>query len=490
MAGNEALLTVRNVSKRFYGTQALDDVSFDLAAGEVHTVVGENGAGKSTLIRILGGIHEKDSGEITIEGTPSEFTNPREALNAGIVIIPQEMQLVLDATVAENVMLGEIPSKKWLGFIPVLDRRRLREQAGEVLRKVNYHGSLNISISRLTFAERQLVVIAKALLHQAKIFILDEPTASLEQREAEHLFEIIHSLKAQQVGIIYVSHRLDEIVELSDKCTILRDGKVVDVSTRGHVEKENIIRLMTGRDLAELHQPHKLEFGETLIEHDNAISLRRGEVLGLAGLLGSGTTGYLRNLLGAGENAVAMNLLGDEIQLKNPIAAIKHGIGMVPGERRHALIYDLSVRDNIVLPHLSEISNGWRLDLKRIDKLVTNLIEALDIRPRDPKKLVRLLSGGNQQKVVFARWLIGNFKVLLLDEPTHGIDVGAKARIHRLMKEFTERGGGILFASSEMNEVVNMSDNIIAMRQGEIIATMSRETGEYSEGYLREALGG
>jgi ribose transport system ATP-binding protein len=490
LALNEELLTVRDMSKRFYGTQALDEVSLNLAAGEVHTLVGENGAGKSTLIRILGGIHEMDSGEIAIDGRPSEFTNPREALNAGIVIIPQEMQLVLDATVAENVMLGNMPSKKWLGFIPVLDRRRMREQAGEALSKLNYHGSLDIPVSRLTFAERQLVVIAKALLHEAKIFILDEPTASLEQREAERLFEIVHALKAQQVGIIYISHRLDEIVELSDKCTTLRDGKVVDVSTRGHIEKENIIRLMTGRDLAELHQPHKLEFGETLIEHESELTLRRGEVLGLAGLLGSGTTKYLRHLFGAGEEAAAINLSGDEVQLKNPIAAIQHGIGMVPGERRNALIYDLSVRDNIVLPHLSDVSNGWRLNLKQIDKLVADLMEALDIRPRDPKKLVRVLSGGNQQKVIFARWLIGDFKVLLLDEPTHGIDVGAKARIHRLMKEFTARGGGVLFASSEMIEVVNMSDNIIAMRQGEIVARMSRESGEYNEGYLREALGG
>ncbi|MAF47431.1 MAG: sugar ABC transporter ATP-binding protein [Rhodospirillales bacterium] len=490
MADNTDLLAVREISKQFYGTQALNKVSFDLAAGEVHTLVGENGAGKSTLIRILGGIYKKDSGEIIIDGAPSEITDPREALNAGIVIIPQEMQLVPDATVAENVTLGEIPSTRWLGFIPALDRRRMRERAGEALKRLNYHGPLDISVNRLPFAERQLVVIAKALLYQARILILDEPTASLEHREAERLFEIIHSLKEQKVGIIYVSHRLEEVVELSDRCTTLRDGKVVDVSIRGEIEKENIIRLMTGRDLQELHHPHKLEFGDPLIEYDGELNLRRGEVLGLAGLLGSGTPEYLQKLFGAGDSATSLTIAGNNLNLRKPKDAINNGIGMVPGERRKALMYDLSVRDNIVLPHLSEVSNGWRLDMKRINNVVDDLMETLDIRPRDPKKLVRFLSGGNQQKVIFARWLMGNPKVLLLDKPTDGIDVGAKARIHRLMRDFTEQGGGVLFASSEMVEVINMSDNILAMRQGDIVARMSRESGEYSEGYLREALGG
>jgi ABC-type sugar transport system ATPase subunit len=507
-----SLVSAENVSKRFYATQALNGVSFDLVRGEVHTLVGENGAGKSTLIKILGGIYQRDKGEISINGMEVRFRDPREAQEAGIVVIPQEMQLVPAATVAENVTLGEWPSKRRFGFLPAIDRSRMHERAGAALRRLKFSGNLDSRVDNLGFAERQLVAIAKALCRKAQVLILDEPTASLEHREAARLFEIIASLKTEGVGIIFVSHRLDEVVRLSDRCTVLRDGFVVDLSTKGNIFKNRLIRLMTGRDLEELHRPHQLRFGKALLEYEGGaresrrppapvtgrepseidlrLSLRQGAIVGLAGLLGSGTTAYLRKLFGAGEKPATVKMGGIEKTVDKPSVAIQFRIGLVPGERSQALVMGLSVRDNIVLPHLNTLTKRWRMDEKAIDRLVDRFMEVLDIRPLAPNLPVRSLSGGNQQKVIFARWLAGNIDVLLLDEPTHGIDVGAKARIHRLMREFVDKGGGILFTSSEMVEILSMSDNVLAMRQGDIVARMTREGGEYSEGFLRSALGG
>ncbi|MFQ5914261.1 MAG: sugar ABC transporter ATP-binding protein [Nitrospinota bacterium] len=512
MNDRSSLLIARNVSKRFYATQALDRVSFDLAPGEVHTLVGENGAGKSTLIKVIGGIYQRDEGEIIIDGVERRFRDPREAQEAGVVVIPQEMQLVAAATVAENVTLGDWPSKRQFGFLPAIDRGRMRGRADEALRRLKFSGDLDSRVDQLPFAERQLVAIAKALCRKAEVLILDEPTASLEQREAERLFDVMAALKAEGVGIIFVSHRLDEVVRLSDRCTVLRDGRVVDVSAKGNIAEERLIRLMTGRDLEELHRPHRLEFGETLLQYnggerdlprpsvpegrgappgvDRRLDLRQGAIVGLAGLLGSGTTAYLRKLFGAGGDPETVKVRGDKKTVGKPSSAIRSGVGMVPGDRADALVMGLSVRDNIVLPHLHTLTKRWRMDLNAMNRLVDDLMEALDIRPRDPGQPVRFLSGGNQQKAIFARWLAGNIDVLLLDEPTHGIDVGAKARIHRLMRDFVEQGGGILFTSSEIVEVVSMSDSVLAMRHGDIVARISREGGEYSEGFLRSVLGG
>ena len=499
MADPSHILVARGISKRFYGTQALDRVDFSLAPGEIHTLIGENGAGKSTLIKILGGVHRKDAGDVLLDGRPCDFASPRESLRAGIVVIPQEMQLVSAATVAENVTLGDWPTERWLGLLPRLDKRRMRERAAEALAKLKYRGDLDVAVGRLTFAERQLVAIAKALSQRARVLILDEPTASLEHREAERLFETLEGLKCEGVGIVFVSHRLDEVVRISDRCTTLRDGRVVDVSTRDGLDKERLVRLMTGRDLEELHRPHRMQFGEPLLEYDGggpergrdrSLKLRSGETVGLAGLLGSGTSAYLRDVFGAGGGTETVRLKGCEQAIGHPSTAIRRGIGLVPRERSEALVLDLSVRDNIVLPHLERLPRQWLIGARDLDRIVVDLLEALDVRPRDPRKTVRQLSGGNQQKVIFARWLMGEIAVLLLDEPTHGIDVGAKARIHRLMREFAEGGGGVLFASSEMAEVVSMSDGVMAMRRGDIVARMSREGGEYSEGVLRDALGG
>ncbi len=489
----DTLLVIEGLCKRFAATQALDEVDFALDAGEVHTLVGENGAGKSTLIKVLGGVIARDAGKIRIDGTEVRFRGPREARETGIVVIPQEMQLVPSASVAENVTLGAWPQKRVLGVLPMLDKRAMHRRAGELLAQLDFHRDLDTLVDTMSFAERQLVAIARALMHEARVLVLDEPTASLETREAERLFAVISGLKKRGVGIVYVSHRLDEVVELADRCTVLRDGRVVTTCRRGEFEAEHLIRWMTGRDLEELRRPHATDFGPVHLDtgpEAGGIAVRRGELTGLAGLLGSGTSAVLRRVYGAAGKRANITLRGEARSFSRPAEAIAAGIGLVPEERRLGLVMGLSVRDNIVLPSLDKLSSPIGLDTARVDRLVGEMMESLDIRPRDPSLPVNQLSGGNQQKVIFARWLVSHVDTMLLDEPTQGIDVGAKARIHHLMREFVEGGGAILFASSSMSEVMHMSDTVVAMRSGGVVARLTRGSQRYNEGELRAALAG
>ncbi len=494
--GVEPVIAARGVAKRFFGTQALDGVTFEVLPGEVHALVGENGAGKSTLIKLLGGVHAADAGEIRIGGAARRFRDPAEALAAGIVTIPQEIRVVPALTVAENVLLGQLPVRRALGVLPMADRRAMKARAAELLARLNLAIDPGERVEWLGHAERQLVMIARALAHRAKVLILDEPTASLEAREVERLFEVVRGLKGEGVGLIFVSHRLDEVTAIADRCTVLRDGRVVGTLARDQLEVERIIQLMTGRDLAELRHPHDRVPGAAVLEFEHPAAepalgkpaVHAREVMGLAGLLGSGTTELLRRLFGA-EGRAAYVLNGTRIEVAAPEDAIARRIGLVPGERAQALVPGLTVRENIVLPNLDRLAGTWRLDAGKVDALVKTLMDALDIRPRDPGRLLRELSGGNQQKVVFARWIAGEAAVLLLDEPTHGIDIGAKAHIHRLMREFAGRGGAIVLSSSEVNEVMAISDSVLAMRQGKLVARLDRGPG-YTEGALRKALGG
>jgi len=498
LTGYTELVTVRGISKRFYGTQALDEVSIAFRSGQVHALIGENGAGKSTLIKILGGVHQPDSGSAEIDGRSIDFSGPRDALEAGIVVIPQEMRVVMAQTVAENVLLGKIPTKKTMGFLPVIDRRSMRETTQELLGRFDLNVDPDTTLDRLSFAERQLIMIARALNHDARLLILDEPTAALETREVERLFDFIERLKSHNVAIVFVSHRLDEVERIADECTILRDGRVVEHRVAGVPQRSEMIRLMTGRDLEELHHSEfrqkstpilEIEYGENASGSRETVTVHSGEILGLAGLLGGGMTEFLSHIFGAKSGETRLRLKGQEVTIKSPNDAIRLGIGLVPSERSHGLIFGLTVRENIVLPNIDKFAKYGTLNRKKIDAFVEELIAALDIRPNDPHKEVRELSGGNQQKVIFARWLAGHSDVLLLDEPTHGIDVGAKALVHKLMNDFADDGRGIVFASSEMTEVLSISDTVMAMRTGEFVGRFSRE-GEYNEKVLRDALGG
>jgi ABC-type sugar transport system ATPase subunit len=483
----------RGVTKSFGATRALDNVDFDVMAGELHALVGENGAGKSTLVRILGGIHRPDAGEITVDGLPRRFSNPHDAIAAGIAIIPQEPRLVPALSVAENLTLDEPPVRTVLGM-PLIDRRAMREQARRALAELDFAPDPDVRIDRLSFAERQLVAIAKALRKRCRLLILDEPTAALETREIERLFAVLARMKSQGTAIIYVSHRLDEVVALADRCTVLRDGRVAATSQRGAFAVSDLVQAMTGRaDTNIATDAPAAILGESVLEdaddRPDAVHLRANEVVGLAGLLGSGTGRVLRRLFGLETTGATLRVKGQSRRFTGPADAIRSGVGMVPGERRLGLVMNLSVRDNILLPSLNRLTRMGYLDLAAGDHLVSRLMDLLDIRPRDPSQPAAALSGGNQQKVILAKWLAREVGMLLLDEPTQGVDVAAKAQIHALIRDFAQRGGSVLVSSSDLAELTRICDSISAMHQGTITARIDRAAG-FDEKRLHAAIAG
>ncbi|MBI3373660.1 MAG: sugar ABC transporter ATP-binding protein [Betaproteobacteria bacterium] len=479
------ILEAEGICKRFFATVALDRVSFTLLPGEVHALVGENGAGKSTLTKIFGGIYLPDSGRVLLAGRELPLRSPADAFAAGIAEIPQELRVVPALSVAENVMLGHLPVKGLFGSV---DRHRMREAAREALSRLDLDIDLDRPVGTLSFAERQSVMIARALTRNAQVLILDEPTAALERREVHALFETIARLKNQGVAILYVSHRLDEIVAIADRCTVMRDARVVAEFARGAFGPADLARHMTGREIDMQHAGTGSEPGEALLAcaEYGELRVRRGEIIGLAGLLGSGTSRLLRRVFGA-DGGASLSVGDLAVSARHPSHAIGAGLAMVPNERALGLVLSHSVRENIVLPNLKRFGKLWRLDHAAIDTVVRELIARLDIRPADPDAIVRSLSGGNQQKVILAKWLASKVVILLLDEPTQGIDIAAKAHIHRLVREFAGKGNGVVFASSDTHEIVSLADGVLAMRRSGITTRIDRGAG-LSEQRIQEAI--
>jgi ABC-type sugar transport system ATPase subunit len=485
---NDVAAGAQNVRKRFGATMALDDVIFEVMTGEIHALVGENGAGKSTLVRILGGVFRPDAGEIAIGGRTRHLSSPHDAIASGVVTIPQELHLVPALSVAENLALGDLPARRLFGVAALIDRARMREEARTLLASFDFAPNPDLPVRQLGFAEQQIVAIAKALRRDCRVLILDEPTAALESREIERLFTVLRRLRSQGTAVVYVSHRLEEIVELADRCTVLRDGRVAALVRRGEFNSADLVAAMTGH-AAEQQTIARATLGSVLAEdaetRPDAVRVHSGEVVGLAGLLGSGTTDVLQRLFGLAPAATSARVKGRLRRIKNPIAAIEAGIGFVPPSRRLGLIMNQSVHDNILLPSLGGFLGGFtggvagglgRAGVSRRAgrRIVAELMDLLDIRPRRPDLKVSALSGGNQQKVILAKWLARRVEVLLLDEPTQGIDIAAKAQIHALLRDFAARGGGVLLDSSDLSELAHLCDAVLALRKGRIVSRIDR----------------
>ncbi len=473
-------LEIKNVSKRFGATQALDDVSLTLKGGQVLALLGENGAGKSTLIKILSGIYQPDKGEIRFDGAPVRFPTPLDAMRGGIVQVPQELRVINALSVAQNILLNQLPQRRWAGVLPQLDKNAMFEQVQQLLEELHIGLDPRQLAGQLSFAERQLIVIARALAQQPKVLILDEPTASLEKREVEHLFDVVRRLRQRGVAIVYISHRLDEIPQIADACAVMRDGRLVAQLDGPDFPAEKLVEAMTGRPMQlEMRdvEPASEEVCTRIEISGQRVPVRHGQVLGLSGLLGSGVTPLLYEAFGASN--------GKTKELRK---ALYQGRAFVPGERARALVMGMSIRDNIVLPHLHRYDRGWFRDEKAIDRTVGAMLEKLDIRPRHPWLPVGSLSGGNQQKVAFAKWMTDELQLLMLDEPTNGIDIAAKALLHQRIAEFTRSGGAVLLGSTDLQELLDLSHEVVVLRQGKVAGSMPRGP-EYGEAQLRQLLG-
>jgi ribose transport system ATP-binding protein len=481
------ILEVREVTKRFPGVVALDSVSFQLRAGEVHALVGENGAGKSTLIKVITGVHQPDGGKVLFDGQEVSFANPREAQEAGISTIYQETNLIPLRSVAQNVFLGREPRTSF----GLTNTGRMNREAAELLDRYGIEADVTAPVRSLGIGVQQMVAIAKAVSMEARVVIMDEPTSSLEAHEVETLFRVIRQLREDGVGVAYVSHRLEELYEICERVTVLRDGKVVHVGDLTELPRLELIATMLGREVPEAeqrgaaHEAREATAGEPVLKaHDLtshhapkgvSIDVHRGEVVGLAGLLGSGRTETAKAIFGAQPlDSGTVEIDGKDVNPDSPGEAIKSGLAFLPEDRKaEGIIPDLSVRENIVAAALPRLSRGGFVSKKEQDELVERFMTRLDIKASSPDQPVGELSGGNQQKVMLARWLCLEPKVLILDEPTQGIDVGAKAEVQQLIAELAEGGLGVVMIDSELEEIIEGSDRVVVLRDGTVAGTLS-----------------
>jgi ribose transport system ATP-binding protein len=477
-------LELRGVSKRFPGVIALNDVTLEVRAGEVHALLGENGAGKSTLIKTIAGVYRPEAGDIRVDGRMASIRNPHDAQALGISTIFQEFTLAPDMTVAENIFLGREP----LRFPPlaIIDRRALIRHTRDILASLDLRIDPGAKVKHLGVAQQQMVEIAKALSLDARLIIMDEPTATLTAHEIQRLFDAIDRLKRRGVAVIYVSHRLDEVKAVCDRATILRDGAYIATVPVASTSIDEMIRLMVGRDLKDKFPKTAVEPREELLRvegltrkgvlHDVSFSVRRGEIVGMAGLVGSKRTETARAIFGADPiDGGRILLRGQPVRVRTPADAIAHGIALIPEDRKRQGIFALlSVRENVVLSALERCSRKGILSLRREKARAQECIASLRVATPHLEKRVLDLSGGNQQKVVIAKWLNTDAEVFLFDEPTRGIDVGGKIEVYRLMGELLARGAAIVMISSELPEILGLSDRILVMREGRICGEFTR----------------
>ena len=479
---SENILELKNISKSFSGVEVLHNVSFELRPGEVHALLGENGAGKSTLVKIITGVHHPDKGEILLHGEPVHFSDARESRQAGIAAIYQELSLFPDLDVAENIFAGRQPVTTG-GRV---DWRKLYTEAGKLLESLGVKLDLKQKARTLSIAQQQMVEIARAFSINAQILIMDEPTSSLTLHEVDDLFRLVRRLRAEGTAIIFISHRLEELYSLADRVTVLRDGSYVDTRSMKDVTRDDLIRMMVGRTITNLFPKQEVRAGDVILKvenlsragsfHEVSFELRRGEILGLAGLVGAGRTNVARAIFGV-ERATggSIHVDGREVLITSPQQAIQLGLAYVPEDRQlHGLIPAMPLTPNISLPILHHFAQlGWLQD-KSERKSAYDAALQMEVRANNIWQLARELSGGNQQKVVLAKWLSTNPRILILDEPTRGIDVGTKAAVHGLMSKLASEGMAILMISSELPEILGMSDRVIVMREGHVTGHFSR----------------
>ena len=475
---------MRDIGKTFPGVRALDAVTLDLYAGEVHALVGENGAGKSTLMKILAGAQPADSGEILIDGKPVIIDSPRKAEDLGIGMIYQEFNLVPALNAIDNIVLGNEPARG-----PFINEREARDRATKVFAELGISIPLNVEAGKLSVAQQQMIEIAKVLSRRARIVVMDEPTAALSEREIERLFALIKALTSRGVGIIYISHRMEELPRVAQRVTVIRDGRAIETRKTSDFPPDEIIRAMVGRRL-ESHFPDLPAVPQSappLLQVHNlmrppavngvSFEVRRGEIVGLAGLVGAGRTEIVRAIAGADVAQSGEVLIdGKRLHAGAPIDGIRSGVAFITEDRKaQGLVLGMSVRENVTLAHLSQFENRERLiDRGKEEAATEQYIDELRIRTPSTEQLVRNLSGGNQQKVVLAKWLLGDAKVFLFDEPTRGIDVGAKAEIYNLMVKLAQNGAAIVMVSSELPEVLGMSHRILVISGGRIVREFTR----------------
>ena len=489
------LLAVEKIEKSFPGVKALKGVNLDLFKGEVHAIVGENGAGKSTLIKVLAGVHKADAGTMEIDGKAVYFNSPIEAQQAGIAVIYQEFNLIPALTVRENIMLGHETSR-W-GFFSRKEEHRIVE---ELFAKMNVKMDPEAVCAELSVAQQQLVEIAKSLSVGARIIVMDEPSATLTNQEVDTLFEIVRDLQEQGIGIIYISHRLDEIFEIARRVTVLRDGEYIGTHPLEEMNRERLIEMMVGRSIENEFPKHHHPIGEVRLKVDGlahtsaepgvSLDVRSGEVLGLTGLVGAGRTELARLIFGADKAAKGtISLDGKVLRIKSPLDAIKHGICLLTEDRKaQGLVLGLSSRENFALANLGNWSKGGFVWAKEERSRFASYIESLKIKISHQDQLAQNLSGGNQQKVLIARWLESNSDVIIFDEPTRGIDVGAKFEIYLLINKLAEAGKAIIMISSELPEILGMSDRILVMHEGRVSGEITDVQGASQEDIMELAV--